>query len=149
MHKTLEMVKEKLDRDICDLVKKENMSQQDLVMLGEAVDVLKDISTIEAMDRYGGDEDEYSSASYARGRSMDYRRMHDDYSEARGRSPITGRYVSRDERHMDNVDWTGKSGHSINDRMIDSIERMYDNAQTEHERAEIQDVINYIHRKGM
>lgn len=147
MHKTLEMIEEKLDRDICDLIKKDNLSQQDLVMLGEAVDILKDISTIEAMERYGGDEDNYSSASYARGmRSMDYRRMH-EYSDARGRSPVTGRYVSRDDRQHD--DWTGKSGHSINDRMIDNIERMYDNAQTDNERAELQDVINYIQRKNM
>lgn len=45
--------------------------------------------------------------------------------------------------------YDGRSGHSINDRMVDNIERMYDNAGTEHERAEIQDVINYIRRKGM
>jgi hypothetical protein len=77
---------------------------------------------------------------------MGYRRMH-EYSDARGRSPVTGRYVSRDDRQHD--DWTGKSGHSINDRMIDSIEHMYGNAQTDHERAELQDVINYIQRKNM
>lgn len=55
-------------------------------------------------------------------------------------SPHTGRFMSGND---------GRSGHSINDRMVDNIERMYDNAGTEHERAEIQDVINYIRRKGM
>lgn len=55
---------------------------------------------------------------------------YDGNSYARGRSPITGRYVSRDYNN-------GHSGHSIKDRMIDSLERMMDQAGSEYERQEI------------
>lgn len=156
MNKTYSKIEEKLDSDICELLKKPNMSRDELMMLGQAVDILKDISTVKAMDAYGGNEDDYSSASFASRamtrRSMDYSRGYEDgMSMAQNRSPRTGRFVSGNDgwdtsgrRYMD-----GRSGHSINDRMVDNIERMYDNAGTEHERAEIQDVINYIRRKGM
>lgn len=155
MNKTYSKIEEKLDSDICELIKKPNMSRDELMMLGQAVDILKDISTVKAMDAYGGNEDEYSSASFASRamtrRSMDYSRGYEDgMSMAQNRSPRTGRFVSGNDGwdvHPNGYD--GRSGHSINDRMIDNIERMYDNAGTEHERAEIQDVINYIRRKGM
>lgn len=155
MDKTYSKIEEKLDSDICELLKKPNMSRDELMMLGQAVDILKDISTVKAMDAYGGNEDDYSSASFASRamtrRSMDYSRGYEDgMSMAQNRSPRTGRFVSGNDGwgiHSNGYD--GRSGHSINDRMIDNIERMYDNAGTEHERAEIQDVINYIRRKGM
>lgn len=155
MNKTYSKIEEKLDSDICELIKKPNMSRDELMMLGQAVDILKDISTVKAMDAYGGNEDDYSSASFASRamtrRSMDYSRGYEDgMSMAQNRSPRTGRFVSGNDGwdvHPNGYD--GRSGHSINDRMINNIERMYDNADTEHERAEIQDVINYIRRKGM
>lgn len=60
------------------------------------------------------------------------------HSMRRGRSMKTGRYVS-----MDNYD-RGISGHSITDRMVDQIERMYDSAKTEHERRELDKWITRI-----
>ena len=42
MEKTYNMIKEKLDGNICDLLMKPNMSHEDLKFLGESVDVLKD-----------------------------------------------------------------------------------------------------------
>lgn len=155
MNKTYSKIEEKLDSDICELIKKPNMSRDELMMLGQAVDILKDISTVKAMDAYGGNEDDYSSASFASRamtrRSMDYSRGYEDgMSMAQNRSPRTGRFVSGNAGWDIRPDgYDGRSGHSINDRMIDNIERMYDNAGTEHERAEIQDVINYIRRKSM
>lgn len=68
-------------------------------------------------------------------------------SYARGRSSVTGRYVSRDygmPRYMG-----GQSGHSIDDRMIDALERMMDSATTEHERRRIQEQINQIRMSEM
>lgn len=62
-------------------------------------------------------------------------------STRRGRYPRTGRYVSMDSRpYYDN----GMSGHSITDRMVDQIERMYDSARTDHERKELDKWINRI-----
>ena len=41
-------------------------------------------------------------------------------------------------------DFSGYSGHSIQDRMIDKLEQMYDEAKTEHERQVVQDWINRL-----
>lgn len=60
------------------------------------------------------------------------------YSGRRMRSPVTGRYISR------GMGRGGYSGHSIEDRMIASLEEQYDNARTEHERKLIQDEIDHI-----
>ena len=53
----------------------------------------------------------------------------------RGRSRTTGRYMSRD---------MGRSNHSIKDRMVDSLERMYDEAKTDHERGMLDEWIRKI-----
>lgn len=41
-------------------------------------------------------------------------------------------------------DCTGRSNHSIKDRMVDSLERMYDEAQTDHERGMLDEWIRKI-----
>lgn len=78
------------------------------------------------------------------------------YSTGRGRSATTGRYMSRDmeprrrtegnsRRYYDgSYRGDGYSGHSIKDRMVDHLERMYDEAQTDHERATLDEWINRI-----
>ena len=67
--------------------------------------------------------------------------MHDDhmwdgYSETRGQSPVTGRYISRG--------MNGMSGHSIEDRMISALEEQMDHAKSEYERKTILDEISRI-----
>lgn len=62
------------------------------------------------------------------------------YSERRGRSPVTGRYISRG---MD-----GMSGHSVEDRMIASLEHEMDNVTSEYDKKRIMDEIRNI-RMGM
>lgn len=82
------------------------------------------------------------------------------YSNRRGRSSVTGRYVSRDyDPNMNHMEpgysrrtrrsysdpyARGYSGHSIKDRMVDRLEGMYDEASTEHERQMIDEWINRI-----
>lgn len=79
------------------------------------------------------------------------------YSSRRGRSATTGRYMSRDSepsrnyyddhgrRYYDgSYRGDGYSGHSIKDRMVDNLEKMYDEAKTEHERATIDEWIGRI-----
>ena len=147
LHKTFSKIEEKLNDNICDLLKKENMSKEDVTILGMAVDILKDISTVEAMDEYGEREDRYESRA----------------SMARARSPRTGRFVSTEGydqswemptmRNMyPRVSYgepvytrdAQRSGHSVEDRMIDTMERMYDGAASEYERASIDKVIHFI-----
>lgn len=70
----------------------------------------------------------------------------DGYSEKRGRSQRTGRYVSMgNEPYYDDYSFErGTSGHSITDRMVAQIERMYDMAKTDHERRELDKWIDRI-----
>lgn len=155
MEETFKKIKDKLEDNICILLNKPNMTLEDLKFLGESVDVLKDISIIEGMEDYSEEmEKGYSETSrdarrmYPKNRAMTaaYERGYiDGTSNERGRSPYTGRYVSRDEWRMDEH----RSGHSIDDRMVAAMEQMYDNASTEHERMRIDDVIKHIHKTGV
>lgn len=77
---------------------------------------------------------------------------HDD-SYARGRSPVTGRYISRDGAYRDDTMSrrgyeTGNSGHSIKDRMIARLEAMYDEAKSEHERQVISEEIRRLETRS-
>lgn len=65
------------------------------------------------------------------------------YSENRDRSPVTGRYISRGMSGRNN----GYSGHSIEDRMIASLEQQMDQAQSDYERNMIEEEINHIRMK--
>ena len=55
------------------------------------------------------------------------------------RSPVTGRYVSRD---------MGYSSHSINDKMIAKLETAYDDAQSQYEREEIRKEIDRLRNRS-
>lgn len=80
------------------------------------------------------------------------------YSESsyrRGRSPVTGRYVSRGRDYSmadgymrgsydrDMYD-AGYSGHSIKDRMVAKLETMVDMAKSDYERQKVLDAISQI-----
>jgi hypothetical protein len=69
-----------------------------------------------------------------------YPYMHDmGYSERPNRSPVTGRYISRGMDRMD-----GMSGHSIEDRMIATLEDQMDKAKSEYERELVRKEIEHI-----
>jgi hypothetical protein len=80
-----------------------------------------------------------------------------NYSYRRGRNSMNGRYMSRDpylngysgrpHGRMTYAYDRGYSGHSIKDRMVDKLESMYDEAQTEHERQMIDEWISRIESK--
>lgn len=59
-------------------------------------------------------------------------------SYGRSRSPVTGRYISHGQNGI------GYSGHSIEDRMIASLEQQMDSANSDYERQKIQEEINRI-----
>lgn len=148
--KTLEKIRDSIEDAIKPILKKgEAMTPADLESLTKAVCVIEKIKTIEQIGSYG---DGYSE------------NVDDDSGNSyrRGRSPVTGRFVSRDayhdsganmrhyydtgastRRYYDGAEHDGYSGHSIQDRMIDQLERMMDEAKTEHER---QTVRNWIAR---
>ena len=61
------------------------------------------------------------------------------YSSGPDRSPVTGRYISREGSYMHS-----NSGHSIKDRMISRLEHMMDETDSEYERKEISEYIRKL-----
>lgn len=82
----------------------------------------------------------YSARSYVPMHHYGEDRWDDGYSNARGRSPVTGRYISRGEMG------TGYSGHSIEDRMIMALEQQMDSAKTDYERQQVEKEIKRLRR---
>ena len=120
---------EMLDDELKEVVKKGDMSPTELDRVYKAVDIIKDIKTIEAMEDYSYDDYsrrnsyEGDNMSYNMSRDMSYARRGRDgdgdgrYSEdnsyRRGRDTY-GRFVSRD----------GYSGHDDKQQMLQKIEQM-------------------------
>ena len=99
-------------------------------------------------DRSYGDSYRSYNDGYGNGQSG-RRYYHDSYdrdesyhgdSYRRGRSPVTGRYISRGDRDY----YDGYSGHSIKDRMVARLEAMMDEAKTDHERQTVSEWINRL-----
>lgn len=141
MHKTLEKIQDAVEEAIRPIIAKgAAMNAAELDVLTKAVCTIEKINQIE------------NAEDYSRDRSFD-----DGNSFRRGRSPITGRYVSRDPmphfegataRRFYDGDMSrsgGYSGHSIKDRMVSQLEKMYDEAQTDHERHVLDTWLRRIH----
>ena len=143
MDKTLEKIRDSIEDAIKPILKKgEGMTPADLESLTKAVCVIEKIKRIEDGSSMHG-YDYIDNNSYG----------DDSNSYRRGRSPVTGRYVSRDaayhhdggshnpyyattsRRYYDGgSNHLGYSGHSRNDMTIYHIENLLDAAQTEQER---------------
>lgn len=120
-------------KEVKKIVEKGDLTPQELESLYKAACLAEKLMCL------GCDTGEMGDASYGYtyGHMNGYPYMPmGGYSEARGRSPVTGRYISRG---MD-----GMSGHSIEDRMIAALEQQMDAAKTEYERKTIQDEIQRI-----
>lgn len=134
--KILEKINDAIEEAIRPIVAKgASMNAAELDVLTKAVCTLEKIKQIE------------DSANGYRANYYD----NDGNSYRRGRSATTGRYVSRDAMpHYDGgtsrrfYDGGGYSGHSIKDRMVAQLEKMYDEAQTDHERQIVSDWIRRI-----
>lgn len=91
--------------DIDEITKKGSIKPEEYEMIGEAVDILKDLKTIEAMDEYG-ESPEMSGymprfrQSNMNGYSGNYGSYGTGNSTMRGRDARTGRYMSRDDGTM-------------------------------------------------
>lgn len=138
--KTYDNIKQMLCDELDEIAKKKELTTNSLDVLYKGVDILKDISTIEAMEHeYGYSNDGYSQNGYS-GRMPVY--MYDDgASYARGR----GRYAQRDSmgRYADgSPDYSREGGYSRNDGysregMKDELRMMMDRAHTDKEREAI------------
>ena len=137
-NKTLDKIQDAVEEAIRPIIAKgANINAAELDILTKAVCTIEKIQQIQ--DGFKTDNGIFDD--YSRNRSYD----DEGNSYRRGRSSITGRYISRDalpnfdgsssRRFYDGeMSRNGYSGHSITDRMIAQLEKMYDEAQTDHER---------------
>lgn len=144
-NKLLDKINDAIEEAIKPIIAKgANINVAELDALTKAVCTIEKIKQIE--------DDGNSYNNYSRHNSYD----DDGGSYRRGRSPITGRYVSRDAMpHLEgatsrrfydgDMSQNGNySGHSIKDRMVAQLEKMYDEAQSDHERQIVNDWIRRI-----
>lgn len=127
-------IKDRMEDELKELCKKETWTPGEVELIGEMIDVVKDIETVEAMKNY---EPEDWMRGYSRGYDEDYsmtRASYDRYREpnsyARGRD-MMGRYTSRDD---------GKQ------EMIDHLNKMMMNARTPEERESYRSTIEHMSR---
>lgn len=159
--KTLKHAEELIERELRKVVDKGSLNPAEMDVVHKAIDSLEKIAktekTCEEIKLMKERPDQYSGAyhgmhtyphhmphasygwechSLGYPAAFEYGDMH---SGAQHRSPTTGRYVSGEYHGKDHY-----SGHSINDRMVDQLERMMDTAKTEYERQQILDKIKMI-----
>ena len=116
MYELNQEVKRLLKRMIREVVEKGDISPTEIDCVKDAYEVLYYMQATETMDEYG---DSYDSVNM---------RVRDDMSMRRGRG-ADGRFKSM------------TSYHSVNDRIIATLERELDNAESEFERNKIMDEI--------
>jgi hypothetical protein len=141
MTEKMEKAIERILDEMCDLEKKKPWDEKDVKVMGELADMLSDIAQSKGMI-------EYSDGMFDDGNSQGMSYRNNGMSMRRGRSSVTGRFVSRDSMPYDNHSYTdrtytggGNSGHSIHDRITAMLEGMYDSAGTEYDRQVIHDAI--------
>lgn len=134
MDKVAQDTIEVIEDSIKMMNKKKDLTPSDLETMCKAYDLKMKIE-----GHYGEDDWSYERMdNMGMSRQMPYENMYYDtnMNPHPMRSPVTGRYISRDER--------GMSSHSIKDRVIQKLEEMYDEAKTDHEREEIrQEIRNF------
>lgn len=134
--KVLYNISDKFEEELKKLCNKDELTMAEVDAVYKMVDVLKDITTIEAM--HNAEMEGYSRAyanEYARGRGEDYANAnaynsYRNYSMARGRDAM-GRYTSRDSM-------AGGNSQYDKEDMINSLRMKAKNARSEEER------VNYL-----
>lgn len=151
--KTVRLLKQKID----EVVNKGDISPSEMECVEKAYETISLIKGIEAMDEEFGYGNSFArersmrrgggqSRGQGQGSSNGYWPVHyrdDEESYRRGRG-ADGRYVSRESRGRGGSYNEGYSGHSVNDRMIASLEYEMDNAESEYDRQKIQEEIRRL-----
>lgn len=151
MYETNEKVKQLLENKICEVVAKGDISPSEMECVEKAYKTLQSISTIEAMEEYGDNEERSMRRG---GRSMrgnqsyhgGYYEWEPEYSMTRGRG-ADGRYISRggnyDRMSMTDSN-TQRSYHSASDRMIAALETELNDNISDYERQKIMEEIRRL-----
>lgn len=101
MQKELYELHDMIMKDICATTAKGALTPTDYQSLDKAIDIIKDLKTIEAMEQYQETDYEVSSRAMPHRYEQSYGYYPDMRgSYERGRSARTGRYVSMDHDPM-------------------------------------------------
>lgn len=134
LYKVLEDLVEHTTKELEKIVKKADLT---VTEVDNATKALCLIEKAEKLMDGNGMEESMDSYGYYDPSPMSFARM---------RNPMTGRYMSRDGGSYARSN-RGYSGHSINDRMIASLESMMDSASSEYERQLVKDEIDRLRRE--
>lgn len=115
---TVDEAKEQVLREIKMFTNKKDVAPNEWENFERAMSILEKCVHICHME----EENDYMQFEERSGGAMTHHMPLDSYNYRTGRRYSDGRFAPK------------RSGHSINDRIIDRLERMYDEAQTDHER---------------
>lgn len=127
MKRYMEDLKEMLCEELEQIVKGGELTSSTLDAVQKLTHSLKSVETIMAMEDYSGDESGRSyDGSYEGGSGRSYRR---------GRSSVTGRYISRASGRYSR-DYSGHDG------LKEKLEELMEDAPDDQSRQELQRLIN-------
>lgn len=146
MKEVLYRTRDLLERKLDESVNQGNLNPTELDCMYKAVKTLGQIATIEAMERAQWTEEE-SRRLHGMGQGYSYNdpyHMHE--SMARNRNAM-GQFTSRESGQGGNSYNQGYSGHSVNDIMVQSLERAITPDMSEMERQRIMEQIRMIRER--
>lgn len=155
-------IQDMLEDELKKISKKEEITTTDLDNIYKMVDIVKDVTTVDAMKK--AEQEGYSrdyARDYSRGYSEDYSNAYGSYarrgrdgdgdgryseegSYRRGRDAM-GRYTSRDGSYRGSSYENGYSGHGKED-MIEQMKEMMRNARNDEERESYRRAIEQMKR---
>lgn len=144
MKDVLYKTREEAEKALSEIVSKGLNNPADLCCAKDAVKILTEIATIEAMERAQWTDDESRRMSYGNSYTDPYWMQE---SMRRGRNSL-GQFTSREMEPSYNAGYgNGYSGHSVNDMMIQSLERTITPDMTEVEKQRIYEQIRMIRER--
>jgi len=144
MKDVLYKTREEAEKALGEIVSKGLNNPADLCCAKDAVKILTEIATIEAMERAQWTDEESRRISYGNSYTEPYWMQE---SMRRGRNSL-GQFTSREMGPSYNAGYgNGYSGHSVNDMMVQSLERTITPDMTEVEKQRIYEQIRMIRER--
>lgn len=144
MKDVLYKTREEAEKALGEIVSKGLNNPADLCCAKDAVKILTEIDTIEAMERAQWTDEESRRMSYGNSYTDPYWMQE---SMRRGRNSL-GQFTSREMGPSYNAGYgNGYSGHSVNDMMVQSLERTITPDMSEVEKQRIYEQIRMIRER--
>lgn len=139
-------IQDMLEDELKQISKKEEISSSDLDNIYKMVDVVKDITTVDAMKK--AEQEGYSrdyARDYSRGYSEDYANAYGSYARRGRDGDGDGRYSEDSSYRRGRGSYDGYSRHG-KEEMITHLEEMMRNARNDEERESYRRAIEQMKR---